>query len=245
MNNPPSISHLQENLYSFPYHHLPRLLDDGQIVIYRSLGWGLEYLTYMSYLCDLIRGQKPTSICDVGCGDGRLLSMLRQVKTRVGVDKSPAAISFARAFDPQADWMCCPIDQVPGEYEIVTCIETLEHVPDEQIADFVASLRSKVAKGGNLIISVPTVNQPLNAKHHRHYTEDLLQRHLAPHFRIQRTAWLSKRCASTNILNHLLSNRFFILQYPPTLRLIWRIHLKHGFHATPLNGTHLIAVAAT
>ena len=91
------------------------------------------------------------------------------------MDLSARAISFARAFVPDAEWMCGPVTDVPGTYEIVTCVETLEHVPDNEIEDLVMSLSAKVSEKGILIVCVPTVNRPLRKKHYRHYTEELLR----------------------------------------------------------------------
>jgi len=235
---------LQDDAYGFPYHYLPNIMADGRIVIYQSLSWGLRYLTYMTYIRDRILTNKPQSICDVGCGDGRLLHMLRGVPRRVGVDLSSRAISFARAFDPNAEWYCCPVQEVPGTYDIVTCVETLEHVPNKEIPDFIASLRARTTSKGRLIVCVPTVNLPLDPKHHRHYTLELLRDQLKHHFAIQEAVWLFRIGTTTSILNRLLTNRIFVLQHAPTLRIIWRIHLRWSFFGTPSDAADLLIIAS-
>ncbi len=124
---------LQDKAYAFPYHYLPELTPDGRIVIYRLLAWGLRYMTYMSYIRDRICELQPESVLDIGCGDGRLLHMLKLVPRRVGVDLSSRAIAFAKAFDQDVEWYCSPLGQVPGRYDLATCVETLEHVSDTEI----------------------------------------------------------------------------------------------------------------
>jgi SAM-dependent methyltransferase len=236
---------IQDDAYAFPYHYLPDITPDGRIIIYRLLGWGLEYLTYITYIRDRIIAMRPQSICDVGCGDGRLLTMLAgHIPRRVGVDLSSRAIAFAQAFDPHVEWYCCPLSEVPGKYDIVTCVETLEHIPDGEVPRFVAALRAKVSETGGLIVSVPTVNRMLNPKHYRHYTAQLLEQQLTPHFVISETAWLFKNGAWTSFLNRLLTNGLFVLQHGPTLRLIRRIHQRYGFFASPQDEVHLVAIAS-
>lgn len=234
---------IQNDAYSFPYHYLTEVLPDGQIRISRSLRWGLRYMTYLTYISDLIEKAAPKTICDVGCGDGRLLSMLDMEVCKVGVDLSSAAISFARSFVPDAKLYNCPVSEVPGTYDVVTCIETLEHVPDGQIHAFIRSLQDKVSRNGVLIISVPSMNRQLHPKHYRHYSLDLLREQLSPYFKIKETQWLFKMGRFSRILNYLLSNRFFILQHSPMLRLIWKFHLKYTYFASSSSGIHLVVVA--
>ncbi len=170
--------------------------------------------------------------------------MLSDVDQKVGVDLSSRALSFARAFIPDAKWFCCPIEKAPGTYDLVTCIETLEHIPDEEIEDFVASLHAKVSEKGVLVVSVPTVNRPLISKHYRHYTEEVLRQQLKPYFKIKQITWVYRICLLTKILNLLLENKVFMLRYAPALRLIFKIHKRLGFFGIRSNGAHLVAVAS-
>jgi 2-polyprenyl-3-methyl-5-hydroxy-6-metoxy-1,4-benzoquinol methylase len=233
---------LQDNAYHFPYHYLPEISDD-KITIFRSLGWGLEYMTYLIFVRDMILNLRPQSICDIGCGEGRLLSMLDSVPRRVGIDLSAKAILFAQAFTRGVNKFCCAMDDDPGAYDVVSCIETLEHIADDEVRHFVESLHAKVVMNGKLIVCVPTINNPLNPKHLRHYTEYLLRTSLEPYFRIQEITWLFRKGMRTKILNHLLSNRYFLLQHAPSLRKIWQLHRNHSFLANSSDGTHLVALA--
>ncbi len=80
---------IQDAQYDFPYHYIPYLDGERGPQVYSYLDWGLQYLTYMTYVRYLILSFEPNSVLDVGCGEGRLLSMLgNRVPKRVGVDLS-------------------------------------------------------------------------------------------------------------------------------------------------------------
>lgn len=51
----------------------------------------------LNAISQLIAGLKPESIIDIGCGDGRFLQGLNQVKTRIGLDYSESMLTLARA----------------------------------------------------------------------------------------------------------------------------------------------------
>lgn len=233
---------MQDSAYEFPYHYLPELTDKG-IHIYRSIDWALEYLTYVTYVRDRVLELKPQSILDVGCGDGRLLNLIgNSVSVRTGVDLSEQAIAFARAFNPDANWFHCAAADVPGSFDLVTCIETLEHIPDSDMSDFVSAMHSKLVSDGTLILSVPTVVRRVNRKHWRHYTLDLLESHLAPFFSIQESVYLFRDDILTGLLNRILRNRFFLLEHSLGKRTVWNLHRRRSFFASAKNGTHIVAI---
>jgi len=126
----------QEDLYSHPYHYLPHAHGNAWKVS-RSLFWGYEYLGILNTVLTLVRGKDPCSVLDFGCGDGRLLYELSQNFTGrlVGVDRSHRALTLARGMNmgPQGDTrieFCNSLDQIEGVFDVVTTVETLEHIPD-------------------------------------------------------------------------------------------------------------------
>jgi SAM-dependent methyltransferase len=174
---------LQNRLYSYPYHYIPEAPDAGPALRHRLLDWGFEYLCYMLHARDILLRLNPTSLLDVGCGDGRLLHMLRDHADRirqVGVDTSQVAIGLARALNTHAEFICGDVANLNDRFDAVALIEVLEHISDEAIPAFVAATTDKLKSGGHLVVSVPSVVVPLNQKHFRHYDADLLLRHIEP-----------------------------------------------------------------
>jgi 2-polyprenyl-6-hydroxyphenyl methylase/3-demethylubiquinone-9 3-methyltransferase len=96
---------------------------------------------------------------DVGCGAGLLCEPLARLGAAVtGVDAAAENVAAATA---HAEAMGLPIDYRAGElatlglgrFDLVTCMEVLEHVADKPA--FIAALASHLAPGGLLILSTP------------------------------------------------------------------------------------------
>lgn len=95
---------------------------------------------------------------DVGCGAGLLTEPLARLGARVtGIDAAPEVIAVARdhaaAMELAIDYRCAAIEQLEGTFDLVTCMEVIEHVADP--AAFLKSLARRLAPGGLLILSTP------------------------------------------------------------------------------------------
>lgn len=164
-------SRLQEDEYQFPYHHLPGR-DFGHLRLGRVFRGGAEYMAYTWVVVERVRAQAPASVLDVGCGDGRLLAELASAvpgARRCGVDLDPRAVGFASLFAQGAECQVMPVELLDEHFDVVTCVETLEHLPDDLEVDFLAATAARVAPGGHLVVTVPSTARPVSAKHHRHY----------------------------------------------------------------------------
>ena len=84
-------------------------------------------------------GLKGKQVLDVGCGGGILAeSMAARGAQVTGIDMGKAPLEVARLHllesGLQVDYRQVPVEQLatelPGQFDIVTCIEMLEHVPD-------------------------------------------------------------------------------------------------------------------
>lgn len=235
---------IQEELYKFPYHYLPTLERAEVPRVHRSLTWGLDYLTYTSFVVDQVGRIAPQSLLDVGCGDGRLINLIKSTVPEVlGVDVSERAIGFARAFNPAVQFKCADIADLSGAYELVTLVEVLEHIPDEQVRGFVRDAARLTQVGGWLLATVPTVNVPVNRKHYRHYDLRLLEATLAPYFEISEHWWLYRQSLLGRWLRALVVNRVYVLNCSPILALIWRIHRSYAYSADASTGTRLVVLA--
>ena len=75
-----------------------------------------------------------SSILDIGCGEGRVLSELPAVAERVGVDTDEDLIEAARRADPRARYLAISGGRLPfddGHFDAVILSEVLEHVGEE------------------------------------------------------------------------------------------------------------------
>lgn len=236
----------QEILYSFPYHYLPHLEDNGVPRITRDLSWGFEYLTYILAIQAEINAVLPIngSILDVGCGDGFLLNTMHAGPKKHGIDLSARAIVFAKAFSKDAVFDVCDTKDINREYDVVTCVEVLEHIPDSAINDFVTSIKRLVKPAGYLIVSVPTTVVKLNKKHYRHYDEELLSLHmeLGPGFELVKEQRIYRTSRLLTLINRLLYNKFFTVNFAPILKFFWAWHCRSNILASKKNGSHLIWV---
>ncbi len=116
---------------------------------------------------DYIAGKLPLDgvrAVDVGCGGGILAEALSARGARVtGIDmaSSPLGVARLHALESGADVQYqertaeALAEEQPGAFELVSCLEMLEHVPD--YASTVAACAALAAPGGHLVFS--TINR--------------------------------------------------------------------------------------
>ena len=235
---------IQELQYTFPYHYIPHLDEEGYATRFRILGWGLEYLCYELHIAELVEKFHPRSILDVGCGDGRFLGILSNtIPRRVGADLSNKAITYAKAFNPDIDYRCVDISDIDENFDIVTCIEVLEHIPEEQVHPFIKNLFRKCNPGGKLIISVPTKILPINKKHYRHYDLALLLDQVnstREKYILEKTEYIYFSTKWMKMYLILTNNNLFVFEPHFLRKRVWKaIWSKYRF-ATNKNGHHLV-----
>jgi 2-polyprenyl-6-hydroxyphenyl methylase/3-demethylubiquinone-9 3-methyltransferase len=95
---------------------------------------------------------------DVGCGAGLLAEPLTRLAANVtALDASPELIVAARehaaALGLDIDYRAGELAALDGKFDLVTCMEVVEHVADP--AAFVRDLAARLAPGGLLIMSTP------------------------------------------------------------------------------------------
>lgn len=114
-----------------------------------------------------LRPFEGLSVLDIGCGGGLIAEPVARLGATVtGIDPAPETIAAARR---HAEMSRLVIDYRAGRaedelaagrrYDIVLCLEVLEHVPDP--AAFLKLIRPLMAPGGLLVLS--TINRTMKA----------------------------------------------------------------------------------
>ncbi len=105
-----------------------------------------------------------TKACDVGCGGGILSeSMAKCGATTTGIDMGKAPLSVARLHalesELEIDYQQITAEEFaeknPAHFDVVTCMEMLEHVPDP--ASIISACFKLVKPGGSVYFS--TINR--------------------------------------------------------------------------------------
>ena len=235
----------QDEQYAFPYHYVPQM-DGDRASLNRSLRWGLEYLCYQHHVMELVSSVSPSSVLDVGCGDGFFLNRISSPDLeRLGIDFSPRAIGLANALKSDgARFIVGNVTDIVETFDVVLAIEVLEHIPDNQIEKFLKSTYARVAPGGYLIISVPSKVQTLHPKHYRHYDEALLRDQLSviEKYQIENIDFVYKHSVIADIVMKLASNRFFSFEMPNLTTFAWRHVWKNCRNADATSGYHIVAM---
>ena len=238
---------IQDTQYQFPYHYIPTL-ENGNFSQVRKLRWGYEYLSYLRFVLSTLEEIQFESVLDVGCGEGRFLwevSKCFSDKRLVGIDLSARAVQYAKLLNPEIEFLCGDIAEGASgdeKFDVITLIETLEHVPPDRIAGLVAALRRLLKTDGTLLVSVPSQNLGLNRKHYQHFSLSSLAATLRPSFEITRHYFLNRISKWDSLLKVILTNRYFILNEPRLLNALYRRYENNLLHAGELNGKRICVV---
>ncbi|WGZ91676.1 MAG: methyltransferase domain-containing protein [Candidatus Thiocaldithrix dubininis] len=236
---------IQNSQYNFPYHYIPEFDNEGRIKLTRSLKWGLEYLCYQKHLHENVIDMEPVSVLEIGCGDGFFIGNLPDsITKKVGIDLSSEAINFAKAFHPNCVFYTKNISEINDEFEVIIAIEVIEHIPENILNSFFQDTFERMSNNSTLIISVPTTVLPLNSKHYRHYTKEILVEQLKKSgvsFKIKKIEYIYKDSFFIKIYRRLIDNKLFSLEIKPITNFFWRSVWKKHRIASKNNGHHLIA----
>lgn len=101
-----------------------------------------EWLRFFSNIADRIIAEiAPRTVLDVGCAMGLLVEALRERGVEAfGVDISEYALSQAREDIRPFIWRASVLDPLPCRYDLIVCIEVLEHLAIQDVQKAVENL---------------------------------------------------------------------------------------------------------
>lgn len=237
---------VQEQEYDFPYHYLVQSLNTG-IKLTVSWPWGYKYLAGLDLIFGLIERRPFKSLVEVGCGDGRIISEIqkRHLECRfVGIDYSPRAIAFAKAFNPNVDFRVVDVTaESPKEvFDVVLLSEVLEHIHPKDIPDFMISLRDLMHQDSLLILTVPHINQPVIEKHFQHFSESSLQATLGEHFELAEVLHFDRHTRMLGWIQKIFFNSLYQVTNRRFQSWLYRKYRRSYFAANASNGRRLAAL---
>lgn len=120
------------------------------------------------------------AILEVGCGTGSNIALLQEFGTVDAIEPD----DHARAFSEQRTGIAIKSGYLPnvplddGRYDLIVLLDVLEHIPDDHGA--LTALRSKLAPGGRLLLTVPGIpalwsGHDVAHHHQRRYTAKTLE----------------------------------------------------------------------
>ncbi|MGL6315059.1 bifunctional 2-polyprenyl-6-hydroxyphenol methylase/3-demethylubiquinol 3-O-methyltransferase UbiG [Vibrio sp. WXL103] len=122
----------------------------------------------LNYVLERANGLFGKQVLDVGCGGGILAeSMARQEAIVTGLDmgREPLEVARLRSIETgiKVNYLQNTVEQhaadKPEQYDVVTCMEMLEHVPDPQ--SVISSVAKLVKPGGHVFFS--TLNRNIKS----------------------------------------------------------------------------------
>jgi len=170
---------------------------------------------------------KGLRVLDVGCGGGILAdSMARQGAAVLGIDLATKALKVAQLHALEAQTEGVQYREIsaealaaeqPGSFDVVTCMEMLEHVPDP--SSVVKACAALVKPGGHVFFSTISRNAKafLFAIVGAEYVLDLLPRGTHEYAKLIKPSELASYCRAAGL--NLLQTRG--MQYNPLTRHYW------------------------
>ena len=109
-------------------------------------------------------------VIDIGVGRGEMLSCMKKWTDNYhGIDISPSTVNFCKRLDLSCElvgdtefWL----KNHQNQFDIITCLDVLEHIPKERLIQFVEAIRNSLTKDGLAIFQVPNLQSPFGYLHH-------------------------------------------------------------------------------
>lgn len=150
---------------------------------------------------ELIKRQAVRRVADVGCGPGRVASLMADHGLNVlGVDVSPAMLAIASAAHPHIDFVEGQLDALPIESKALAgavCWYSIIYTPRYRLVEAFKELARVLIPGGHLLLAFQAEGEPLHREDafgsglpltsYRHSVGDVVGRLEESGFRISTT----------------------------------------------------------
>lgn len=138
--------------------------------IHASEKYGDTSIKNLRYLRPQVRTLKPKTILDFGCGQSKLLDVLCESVGASGTRYDPAIPDFS--------------ETPTGMHDLLTNIDVLEHVPEDQLDDLIGQMAS-LCRNAIIVIDTTEAEKTLPNGENAHCTvrpHDWWQKTLSKHF---------------------------------------------------------------
>jgi 2-polyprenyl-3-methyl-5-hydroxy-6-metoxy-1,4-benzoquinol methylase len=136
-----------------PHYPLPSTTQD-------LLGGGASVMR--KRFLPLLPTRKEAAILDIGCGYGNFLYFLQSqgYTETMGIDLNPQQLQVARRLGVR-NVQCSEgkefLRTSVGQFDFVSAIDVLEHVPKDQVLDFLDLVYAALRPGGRFLCQVPNL----------------------------------------------------------------------------------------
>lgn len=223
---------IQRDAYTYPYHYIPQFRPQMRL----SCQWNFapSYLAAINLVSAWLREmlenyteQTQWRHLDIGCGDGALIHHLKhssEFDTAVlfeGVDTDSNAIAWAKMFNPEISFHEVDLNVLPeGMYDSATLIEVAEHIPPAQLASFMGACAKRLRLGGQMFVTVPSVEKRLESKHHQHFCISKLRLLFAEEFEIIYIGGFERYDAISRLVAYAAYRSAIRVEFGPATRLL-------------------------
>ena len=237
---------IQSDQYNFPYHHLVDVTEPTPR-FRRHLGWGFEYALYQTFIRDHIIAKGYNNVLDVGCGDGWMVRELHRHQVQaMGIDTDARAIQLAQAFCPDAELITGNVLDLNRNFEAVTLLEVLEHIPSGLECDILEKTWNLITPGGSLYVLVPSTARDVHKKHFRHYDRKMLEmllRDAGVKSDEMEVRFLCQETVLYRFFLKLTNNQKCSFHIPVLDSAIWKHYRRSALEADEQNGLHICLIA--
>lgn len=118
----------------------------------------LERKTIRSIMHELASGARIQSACEVGCGYGRLIMVLKEFADRVvGFERESHLVDIAKRLLPDVEFcQCDSLDRISkmgkGVFDLALTCTVLQHLPDEFCRSVIEEIKKVAPRGYILLI---------------------------------------------------------------------------------------------